>query len=285
MSLYDELAEALENDPPESAQEALLNAAFLFEKGVLSATTRDLDDLARSMGWPPEVLDQEPSEVGAQQLRDALTRFIRKWMDHPSAGLAVWALSKLRDPGLKALLDEVLDHHLEGDPNILFQTLVALQNLGIRIPGGEQGLAIHEVERNRSLARSYRGTTARSPRASSLMILVAGPYRSGTNDDPVKMEANVTAMTDIALRLYRAGHLPMVGEWFALPLVEAAGSQQVGDAVFNEIFPPIARRILERCDACLRIGGASQGADEMVRLAQAQGKQVFYRLEEIPGCA
>ena len=44
-----------------------------------------------------------------------------------------------------------------------------------------------------------------------LMILVAGPYRSGTNDDPAKMAANVTAMTDVALRLYRAGHLPVVG--------------------------------------------------------------------------
>jgi hypothetical protein len=117
-----------------------------------------------------------------------------------------------------------------------------------------------------------------------LMLLVAGPYRSGTNDDPAKMAANVTVMTNIALQLYRAGHLPVVGEWFALPLVEAAGSSKVGDAIFNEIFHPIAHRILKRCDACLRIGGASQGADEMVRTAQLQGKQVFYRLEDVPGC-
>jgi uncharacterized membrane protein len=123
-----------------------------------------------------------------------------------------------------------------------------------------------------------------TPRSQPLMILVAGPYRSGTNDDPVKMAANVTAMTDLALRLYRAGHLPVVGEWFALPLVEAAGSIKVGDAPFNEIFHPIAHRLLERCDACLRVGGDSQGADEMVRTAQAQGKQVFYRIEDVPGC-
>jgi DNA-directed RNA polymerase subunit H (RpoH/RPB5) len=54
----------------------------------------------------------------------------------------------------------------------------------------------------------------------------------------------------------------------------AAGSSKVGDAIFNEIFHPIAHRILERCDACLRI----------VRTAQLQGKQVFYRLEDVPGC-
>jgi len=116
-----------------------------------------------------------------------------------------------------------------------------------------------------------------------LMILVAGPYRSGTNDDPAKMAANVDAMTEAALKLYRAGHLPIVGEWFALPLVEAAGSQEVGDAIFNEIFHPIAHRILERCDAVLRMGGPSKGADEMVSTAQERGLLVFQRLEDVPG--
>ena len=116
-----------------------------------------------------------------------------------------------------------------------------------------------------------------------LMILVAGPYRSGTNDDPAKMAANVDAMTEAALKLYRAGHLPIVGEWFALPLVEAAGSQQVGDPIFNEIFHPIAHRILERCDAVLRMGGPSQGADEMISTAQEHGLLVFHRLEDVPG--
>lgn len=53
----------------------------------------------------------------------------------------------------------------------------------------------------------------------SLMILIAGPYRSGTGDDPAKLAANVSAMEAYALPLYRAGHLPVVGEWFALPLV------------------------------------------------------------------
>jgi hypothetical protein len=118
-----------------------------------------------------------------------------------------------------------------------------------------------------------------------LMILIAGPYRSGTNDDPELMAENVRAMSRVALRLFRAGHLPMVGEWLALPLVETAGSQQVGDEVFTEIFHPIAHALAERCDACLRIGGPSAGADEMVKLAEARGQQVFYRVEDVPGCA
>ena len=121
-----------------------------------------------------------------------------------------------------------------------------------------------------------------SAAAQPLMILVAGPYRSGTNDDPVLIARNVEAMTDMALRLFRAGHLPVLGEWFALPLIEHGGSKAVGDAVFDEIFHPISRRLVQKCDACLRIGGPSKGADEMVALAKSFGRAVFFRYEDIP---
>ena len=113
------------------------------------------------------------------------------------------------------------------------------------------------------------------------MILVAGPYRSGTNDDPVLIAKNVAAMTDAALELFRAGHIPVLGEWYALPLIKHAGSTGIGDAVFNEIFHPIARRLVAKCDGCLRIGGASAGADEMVDLTKQHGKAVYFSLAEI----
>lgn len=115
-----------------------------------------------------------------------------------------------------------------------------------------------------------------------LMILVAGPYRSGTNDDPALIARNVSAMTETALLLFRVGHLPVMGEWFALPLIEHAGSSGIGDPVFNEIFHPVSRRLVAKCDGCLRIGGASAGADEMVALARQHGKAVYYSLDEIP---
>jgi len=114
-----------------------------------------------------------------------------------------------------------------------------------------------------------------------LMILVAGPYRYGTNDIPELIEANVKAMTDTALELYRMGHMPVLGEWFALPLIEAAGSTAVGDAIFNEIFHPIAVQLIDHCDAVLRIGGASSGADEMVNTGKAKGKIIFMDKLEI----
>lgn len=120
--------------------------------------------------------------------------------------------------------------------------------------------------------------------STHLMILVAGPYRSGTGDDPAKMAANVEAMEASALPIFRAGHIPVLGEWFALPLVRLAGSTCVGDEAFNEVFHPIAERLLARCDAVLRVGGASQGADHMVALAREKGLLVYYRLKDIPGC-
>jgi hypothetical protein len=116
----------------------------------------------------------------------------------------------------------------------------------------------------------------------SMQILVAGPYRSGTNDDPVLIAQNVSAMTDVAIKLYDMGHLPVLGEWVALPLIEAAGSKQTGDAVFNDLFHPVAIRLLEHCDGVLRIGGASAGADEMMNYGQRLEKQLFYDLSEIP---
>ena len=88
-----------------------------------------------------------------------------------------------------------------------------------------------------------------------LMVLVAGPYRSGTGDAPVLIAHNMRAMNEAALAVFRAGHLPVAGEWFALPLIETAGSARRGDAAWDAIFHPVAERIAARCDACLRIGG------------------------------
>jgi len=115
-----------------------------------------------------------------------------------------------------------------------------------------------------------------------MMILVAGPYRSGTDDDPEKIQANADAMTEVALNLFLRGHLPVLGEWYALPLIEEAGSKAVGDALYNDIFHPVARRLIPFCNGCLRIGGPSSGADDMVETARRHGKSIYYSIDEIP---
>jgi hypothetical protein len=121
--------------------------------------------------------------------------------------------------------------------------------------------------------------------SSTKWILVAGPYRSGTGDDPELLARNVAFMESFALPIFRAGHVPVVGEWLALPLVHAAGSRRVGDDAFNGIFHPIAIRLLDKCDGVLRVGGPSTGADEMVRIARERGLDIYLALDEIPGCS
>jgi hypothetical protein len=116
-----------------------------------------------------------------------------------------------------------------------------------------------------------------------MMILIAGPYRSGTNDDPTLIEKNVEAMESYALPIYRAGHIPILGEWLALPLVRLGGSNKIGDAVFTEVFHPLAVRLLQKCDAVLRVGGASAGADEMVRVGKELGLTIYTDAKDIPG--
>ena len=115
-----------------------------------------------------------------------------------------------------------------------------------------------------------------------MLILIAGPYRSGTNDDPALMQKNLSRLESVALPLFRLGHIPMIGEWVALPLLRLAGSAKPGDEAYEEILYPTAKRLLTKCDAVLRLEGESKGADEDVRIAKEHGLKIYYRLEDVP---
>jgi hypothetical protein len=116
-----------------------------------------------------------------------------------------------------------------------------------------------------------------------LMILIAGPYRSGTNDEPERLAANLASLESASWPIFQAGHVPMIGEWVALPVMRAAGSTAIGDPISDGVLYPTADRLLQHCDAVLRLPGASQGADQDVRIATERGLPVYYRLEDIPG--
>jgi hypothetical protein len=115
-----------------------------------------------------------------------------------------------------------------------------------------------------------------------MLILIAGPYRSGTNDNPKLMKQNLDKLEAAALPLFRLGHVPVIGEWIALPLLHLGGSTRPGDKVYEEILYPVAHRLLLKCDAVLRLEGASRGADEDVRIAKEIGLKIYYRLEDVP---
>src|SRR4051812_37871874 len=139
-----------------------------------------------------------------------------------------------------------------------------------RARGGRAALA----DRARTCINGQDRAISRSMTDRPLLVLVAGPYRSGTGDDPDRLAANVEHMNRVALDVFRAGHTPVTGEALALPLVELAGSGRGGDEVFDTIFHPIALRLLDRCDAVVRTGGPSEGADLMALQARAAGKLV-----------
>ena len=115
-----------------------------------------------------------------------------------------------------------------------------------------------------------------------MVILIAGPYRSGTNGDPLRIAQNLDRLESFALSIYKAGHIPVIGEWVALPLMKQAGSLKLGDEISEQYLYPVASRLLERCDAVLRIEGESKGADEDLRLARERGLQVYWRMEDVP---
>ena len=115
-----------------------------------------------------------------------------------------------------------------------------------------------------------------------MLILIAGPYRSGTNDEPALMQKNLDHLESVALPLFRKGHVPMIGEWVALPLIHLAGSTRPGDEAWQAIQYPVAHRLLEKCDAVLRLEGASKGADEDVRVAKERGLKVYYHIDDVP---
>ncbi|MEY8760735.1 DUF4406 domain-containing protein [Chryseobacterium tongliaoense] len=115
-----------------------------------------------------------------------------------------------------------------------------------------------------------------------MLILIAGPYRSGTNDNPELIQKNMSNLESAALPIFRKGHIPMIGEWLALPLINLAGSTHPGDEAWQEIQYPIAHRILEKCDAVLRLEGVSKGADEDVRIAKERGLKIYFNIEDIP---
>ncbi|WP_341955756.1 DUF4406 domain-containing protein [Microbacterium sp. LWH13-1.2] len=112
-----------------------------------------------------------------------------------------------------------------------------------------------------------------------LLILIAGPYRSGTGGDPALIARNLERLEEAAAPIHRRGHVPMIGEWVALPILRGMDD---ADAADGDVMYETARRLLEHCDAVLRLAGESAGADKDVEIALERGLPVYRSIEEIP---
>lgn len=109
-----------------------------------------------------------------------------------------------------------------------------------------------------------------------MWIMVAGPYTAGAKTEQDRQE-NLTAMNIAAAELWRKGHTPIIGVNVALPIIDAVGHEH-----FDDIMMPISLAAADRCDACLRIGGPSTGADEEVALFNIKGLPVYFAIEQVP---
>ena len=81
-----------------------------------------------------------------------------------------------------------------------------------------------------------------------------------------------------AFAVFRHGHVPVVGVNMALPIIAAAGTA----SAYEEIMMPLSLALAERCDACLRVGGPSAGADAEVARFRALGRPIYADIAELP---
>ena len=114
-----------------------------------------------------------------------------------------------------------------------------------------------------------------------MLILIAGPYKSGTGGNPDAMAANLRKLEAAAWPIFEAGHIPMIGEWVALPVLRSAGVTAL-DALADYVLYPTAQRLLQHCDAVLRLPGQSAGADQDVATARKLSLPVYHDVAEIP---
>jgi hypothetical protein len=106
--------------------------------------------------------------------------------------------------------------------------------------------------------------------------MIAGPYSTGAKTHADR-EANLLALNRVAYEVFRKGHVPIIGVNLALPVIQAAGAE-----MYEAIMMPLSLALADRCDAVLRIGGTSLGADEEVERVRARGGRVYHSVEEVP---
>lgn len=116
------------------------------------------------------------------------------------------------------------------------------------------------VQRTLSTTQT-RGPLAMQP-AETRMIFIIG--------------ANIRLIESAALALFRAGHIPVLGQWF-WPLVAC---DMTLDPQFDAAGDPVGERLLGRCDAILCVDGPAPDSDVLVSHARARGLRVYHDLDD-----
>jgi len=120
MSYVQFILNAFEQRDAEAISNAILPATAFFERsrGMQSGTAYD------------ETLIEECSPDDLLRISTAMIDFVRTSPHHPKVGSVVWSLGKLCDPDLKPLFRHFLHANRAGEVHVIWQAVIALQNLG-----------------------------------------------------------------------------------------------------------------------------------------------------------
>ncbi len=110
-----------------------------------------------------------------------------------------------------------------------------------------------------------------------MCIWICGPY-AGNGAGPTERAENLRALNRAAIVIYERGHIPLIGANMALPMIEIMGTSDASHALRL----PLSLALLERCDACLRLPGASEGSDREVEMFVASNRPVYFSAEDVP---
>ena len=145
--LVDQALDAIGDTEPAVAADGIRLAASFFEHS--HGRTEGLDR--------EEVLAEPAGPADLARLRGHLVDLVRAGVPAPAAGAAVFALGKLYDPGLTGFFVEVLQRYLRGDANVLYQAMIALDNLDTDVFAGRRSMSVLEEAENRALAAEFLG--------------------------------------------------------------------------------------------------------------------------------
>jgi hypothetical protein len=133
--------------------EAILNAAFLFEKWVAREVTSDPGEY-QSRGWSQDVAAAPLDEDACARLRDSLVALVTEYPDDLHCASAYWALGKLGDGDLLPVFRAGLEYRVARDTDAVYQIMIALRNLGEPVFAG-RGSSSYDDPDNVKLARDY----------------------------------------------------------------------------------------------------------------------------------
>jgi hypothetical protein len=144
--LVDQALDAIRRGDPDVVNDGIRLATSFFEHAHGQAQGLEY----------PEVVNEPAGPDDLARLREALVELVvRRGSPLAVVAAAVFALGKAGDPGLTGFFTLVLRDYLHGDAGVLYQAMIALDNLGANVFAGRQSMSILEETENRVLAADF----------------------------------------------------------------------------------------------------------------------------------